>query len=172
MTAYAGATVAGFTQYQTERGRDLPGTWDSEHIGAALLVASEWIDHVYGSVFVGQKTAGFLQEREWPRINATVYDSKGRTSYTFPNDVIPAAIVNAVYEATYRQAVTPGSLMVDYKPGKYKRVSVDTLSVEYTHFSFAAQTQATFPIIDSILLPLFDIHAASNSIYSGAINRV
>lgn len=147
---YQTTSIAGFTEYHEQRGRIIPGTWDDTQIEAALLIASEWIDNIYGSLFIGQKTDGFLQEREWPRINASVLDI--RYPYIFGRNEIPERITKAVYEAAWRQASNPGSLMVDYTPGKYKSVDIHgAVAVEYAQFSSSAEIQTTYPIIDSIL---------------------
>lgn len=172
MAKYTGATVTGFTAYHEVRGQEIPGTWDEAYIEATLLVGSEWIDRTYGALFVGSKTGGFLQDRQWPRINAMVVE--GINIYTFPNDTIPELVINAVYEAAWRQANNPGSLLVDYTPGKYKSVSIDgAVSVDYAQFTSAYDIQKTFPAIDQILWPLFDPTASGSfSSYSGDVARV
>jgi hypothetical protein len=172
MAKYSTATVAGFTDYHAARGRELPGTWDEDLINAALLVASEWIDNVYGASFIGQKVGGFTQDREWPRIAAVIEDP--RYGYAFPSDAIPDKLIEAVYEAAFRQAVNPGSLLVDYTPAKYKSVSIDgAVSVEYAQFSSAYQTQTSYPIIDQLLYWLLcNSSSAAVSSYSGSIIRV
>lgn len=170
MAKYATATVEGFETYWEERGVEIPGTWGEPSIEAALLVASEWIDGTYGALFVGEKTGGFLQDREWPRINAQIVNPN--YYYTFPNNEIPQQVIYAVYEAAYRQAANPGSLLIDYTPGKYKRVSIDgAVSVEYAGVNFASDVQATFPRIDQLLSALFD-NNADYSMYSGGSVRV
>jgi len=170
MATYTGADVAGFTAYHEERGRTVPGTWDDAKINASLLVASEWIDDTYGSSFIGEKVGGFLQEREWPRVNAVVPDP--RYIYVIPTDEIPEKVIHAVYEATFRDATTPGSLLVDYTPGKYNSVSIDgAVSVDYRNFTSAFETQTTYPIIDRLLKDLMDLRSTSST-YSSPLLRV
>lgn len=171
MSKYATATVEGFTDYHEERGRELPGTWEETAINAALFLASEWIDNVYGSSFIGQKTGGFIQPNEWPRIGAAIQDPK--YGYVFPNDAIPEQVTHAVYEAAWREMVSPGSLLVDYTPGKYRRVSVDgAVSVDYAQFSSASDVQTEFPVIDQLLRWLLDnCSGAAGSAYSGMTVR-
>lgn len=171
MGKYATVNIDGFTAYHEARGRELPGTWDDDKINASLLLASEWVDRVYGSSFIGQKTGGFLQSNEWPRIGAAIRDPK--YGYAFPSDAIPDQINSAVYEAAYRDCASPGALLVDYTPGKYKSVSVDgAVSVDYVQFSSAADMQTTFPVIDQILYWLLDIGGAEFASYSGPVSRV
>lgn len=166
---YSTTTVDGFEQYHSTRGRVIPGTWDNTAIEGALLIASEWIDNIYGNLFIGQKTDGFLQEREWPRINASVLDV--RYPYIFGREEIPERITKAVYEAAWRQASNPGSLMVDYTPGKYKSVKIDgAVSVDYAQFSSSAEIQTTYPIIDSLLSVLMTT-AGQLSAYSSSTVR-
>ena len=170
MAKYSNTSVAGFAEYMEARGREIPGTWTDEIIDAALLLASEWIDGVYGRLFSGQKAGGFLQDREWPRTGAY---SNTIPVYTFPSDVIPDQIASAVYEAAFKQASNPGSLIVDYTPGKYKSVSIEgALSVEYAQFSSASEVQTQFSLIDMILDPLLAALGAGFSSYSGVASRV
>lgn len=165
----------GFVAYHEARGRSIPGTWDSESITAALLSASEWIDSVYGPSFVGHKTAGFTQAREWPRISATIRDTgKWGNYYTYATDAIPDRVISATYEAAFRQATTPGSLDVDYTPNKYKSVTIEgAISVEYASFSSASDIQVQIGAVDKLLWPLLDPSssgAASN--LSGPVGRI
>lgn len=170
MAKYSGATVEDFEAYSEARGREIPGTWDAAYMEAALLIASEWIDGTYGNLFVGYKTGGFSQERAWPRTSA-ITNTWDR--HLIPNDVIPSQVISAVYEAAWRQGNKPGSLLVDYTPGKYKRVSIDgALSVEYAGFNSASDVQTTFPMIDQLLNDLLDEQNSSFSSYSGSIVRV
>lgn len=153
MTNYG--TAESFVDYHTSRGRDVPATWDDDFITAALLSASEWIDSIYGPSFIGYKTAGFLQDREWPRTAAVVNSSI--PSYIIGTAEIPDRVVNAAYEAAWRQATTPGSLMVDYKPGKYKSVTIEgALSVDYRQFDSSSEIQVQIGQVDSLLWPFID----------------
>lgn len=167
--------AAGFVSYFTSRGKDV-SLYDDDEIEAAVLVASEWIDGIYGNSFVGHKTGGFTQQFQWPRISATVKEGNGAfiNYYTYPDDVIPDQIKYAAYEAAYRQLVSPGSLLVDYTPSKYKRVSVDgAVSVEYAQFSSASETQTEIAIVDTILWPFMDDYAGGTlSGLSGGSVRV
>lgn len=164
-----------FAAYWEARGIELPGTLDDTAINAALLVASEWIDGVYGPSFVGHKTGGFTQEREWPRTSAVVQASGvWGEYYTFAIDAIPDRVRNAAYEAAYRQAITPGSLQVDYTPSKYTSVTVEgAISVDYAPFTNANEIQIQISAIDKLLSPLLnESSSASTSNLSGPVSRV
>lgn len=176
-------TAEGFAEYHEARGRALLATWDDDYINAALLSASEWIDAVYGPSFVGYKTGGFEQEREWPRASAVVIvrhntshiaATQQNTTYVFDTDAIPDRVVNATYEAAWRHAVTPGSLLKDYTPGKYKNVSIDgALSVEFRQFDHSYEVQTQIGAVDTLLWPLLDMTSGSrNSSYSGGSSRI
>lgn len=171
MAKYAGATFDGFVEYHEARGREIPDTWDEQLVNSALLVASEWIDGTYEKSFVGYKTGGFDQERSWPRSSAI---TNTWDNHVIPSDVVPTQVINAVYEAAFRQATSPGSLLVDYTPGKYKKVAIEgALSVEYASFNFASDVQTTYPVIDQILADLLDANLSANfSAFSGSITRV
>lgn len=163
--------AADFREYHISRGKDLPVDWlDDELVDAALLVSSEWIDGIYGSQFSGYKTGGFEQEREWPRSSAW---ADNYPIHVFGTTDIPTRVVQATYEAAFRQLTTPGSLMVDYKPGKYKSVQIDgALSVEYNQFNSAYDIQVQIGAIDTLLWPLLTATGSKSSGLSGPVNRV
>ena len=170
MTQYSTATVAGFTTYHEARGRTLGATWDDDYINAALLVATEFLDVKFGDSFIGEKTDGFTQEREWPRINAVVETPK--YTYVIPSTEIPNAITNSVYELAWREASSQGSLLVDYTPNKYNSVSIDgAVSVDYRNFTFSQDAQLQIPIVEQLLQYYLE-YGNSNSAYSGKIERV
>lgn len=158
-----------FITYHTSRGREIPGTWDDARINSSLLVASEWIDGIYGPYFSGQKTGGYTQEREWPRTSAV---TNTWPQYVFGNSDIPTAVINATYEAAWRQASSEGSLEVDYTPGKYKSVSIDgALSVDFVLPSGVSEIQIQIAAVDRLLWPLFCKKYAGQSSLSGSIVR-
>ncbi len=162
-------TVADFIEYHESRGRTIPAQWtvhDNAVILSSLLVASEWIDHVYGKLFVGHKTGGYTQVREWPRTAAV---SNSYPNYVFTATEIPQEVLYATYEAAFRQATTPGSLMLDYTPNKYKKVAISgALSVDYADFTSSADIQTKIGIIDSILEVILDTHSDISSLSGGA----
>ena len=167
-------TVAAFVDYHEARGREIPGTWDDTVIAAALLVASEWIDAVYGPSFTGYKTAGFTQEREWPRAG-TLVRSTGYWGdyYAYPDTEVPDRVEYATYEAAWREATTPQSLDIDYTPGKYKSVTIEgALSVDYREVN-APDLMIQISKVDNWLWPLLDNGSgASLSSLSGGSTRV
>lgn len=155
-----------FATYHEDRGRTIPVSWDSDAINAALLLCSEWLDNVYGGQFIGYKTDGFEQAFEWPRMAAT---TNIHPAHAFDDDEIPTRIINATYEAAFRELTTPGQLMIDYNPNKYKRVSIDgALSVEYAQTYGASDLQTQITIIDALVKPLLN-HSYSS--LSGSVTR-
>lgn len=172
MTKYSTATATGFADYHEARGRTVPGIWDTDFIDAKLLVASEYIDDTYGAAFVGYKTGGFDQEREWPRTGAV---SNSFPSRPFGTSEIPERLTNAVYEAAWREASASGSLNADFKPNKYSSVDIDgAVAVEYAaNITSAADIQVQIPVIDSLLAPLLNPWGAESlSSLSGSTSRV
>lgn len=160
----------GFKTYHTERGRSIPTTLTDAQIQSALLVASEWLDFRYGGSFIGTKTDGYLQEREWPRKNAVVQDYP---SYIFADNEIPVQVIQATYEAALRQINSADSLTTDYTPSKYKSVSVaGAVSVEYATFDGAFSTQLQIPIVDSLLSSLLNPDSEDFANCSGGVARV
>lgn len=159
--------AAGFTTYWGTRGKELPALWETPNIEAALLVASEWLDRAFINSFSGLKINGRDQVREWPR--SGVQDIYG---YAVPSDVPPREIVNATYEATFRQLETPGVFFADYKPGKYRNVSiVGAVSVVYA-IGDAWSFQTQMPAIAAILFPILGRSQGSFSALSGGVSRV
>lgn len=158
---------AGFTAYWAARGVELPGTADDDAIAAALLVASNWIDQSFISSFSGLKVGGRDQLLEWPRDG--VNDIYG---YYVSNDAPPREVINATYEAAYRQLITPGIFFKDYTPSKYKSVAIaGAVSVDYAiGDAYAFQTQ--MPAIAAILYPI--LGGSSNGAFSslsGSVSR-
>lgn len=157
--------VAGFKSYHDARNHDIAGL-DDDDIAASLLVASEWIDAKYRSLFSGTKVGG-RDDREWPRENAM--DIFG---YAIPDSVVPNEVLKATYEAALRDGMKPGSLSVDFTPGKYKQVAVDgAVSATYAGYSSASDVQSQFAIIDEILAPLLAADGGDRSALSGAVTR-
>ncbi len=158
-----------FKLYHPARGRAIPSGWSDGMINASLLVASEWIDGIYGSSFIGYKTDGFDQLREWPRTAARVLDAI--PVRIFGTTEIPIRVLNATFEAAFRDLTTPGSLQVDYTPGKYMKVSIDgALAVDYKQFSSVDEVQTQIGIVDTWLWPLLECGSESSSL-SGGVYR-
>lgn len=157
-------TVAAFEAYHTARGRDTSSYSDPE-MEAAKLLASEWIDAVYRSQFMGYKTGNAAQVREWPRIGA--YDREG---YYVTSDSVPYQIEWATYEATLKELQSAGALVIDYTPSKYQKVRIEgSIDVTYAGVS-AIDIQKQFPIIDQILGSLLGHYSTSS--LSGRAVRV
>lgn len=162
-------SIQGFVDYHEARGRTVHANWHDEFIAAALLVASEWIDSVYGKLFTGYPTGGYNQERQWPRTAAWAYINP---IYNFPTNAIPKEVEYATYEAAWQQANSPESLSVNYTPNKYKKAAVDgAVSVEYAQFSSSADLQMQLTSVDRWLAILLNPHA-DLSPFSGATTRV
>lgn len=161
-------TAQGAKDYFTLRGVMLPPRWeDDDDITGDLLVASEWLDGKYQPLFPGLKVGLRDQVREWPRVGAN--DIYG---YYLPSDAVPREMINATYEAAIRQGRNPGSLTIDFTPGKYKRVSVDgAISVDYTQFTWAADVQTQIAIVEAILYPILTGNSGNFSMLSGASVR-
>lgn len=155
-----------FKKYHQERNREIPESWTDSYIDSALLMASEWIDHNYGSFFVGYKTDGYKQEREWPRLSAYV---KYYPYTTINSNEIPREVEQATYEVAFREATNAGSLNADFKPNNYKAVSVEgAVSVEYNTSLSGSDLQLQIPIVDKILYYLL---TSCDSDYSGKVTR-
>ena len=143
-------TVIEYEAYCTERGLSLTHPHDT--VLAKGLVASEWLDARFRDMFPGRKTNGRSQEREWPRTGAS--DEEG---YAIDSLTVPVEVKHAAYEALRREAATPGILSKDYTPNKYQRASVSgAVSVDYTNFNGAGETQIQLQIVYDILSRILD----------------
>lgn len=156
-------TREGFTSYHTARGNDI-GDYSNGAIDIALLVASEYLDGAYRTHFPGFKVDGRDQIREWPR-----YDAFDIENDPIPSDTVPTEMEYATYEAALRHLATPGSLLGDFTPSKYRRVSIGG-SIDVTYAMVSAQdVQKQFPAIDRILQPITGNSGVSQ--LSGAVSR-
>lgn len=160
-------TAADFRLYHEARGRDVSAYDVDADIEAALLVASEWIDAVYfPASWPYYKTGGSAQVRRWPSIG--IID---KFSYVVPSDAVPVLVERATYEASLRELQSPGALVQDYTPNKYKSVNIQgSVSVVYADRGQAANVQTQFLIIDQILDPLLAGSSAISGL-SGAVAR-
>ncbi len=154
MTTFYG-TANAFVEYCDERGYELDGTLSpspSEEIDQALLRGSMYIDGKYRSRFSGTKSGGRNQDREWPRQDAV--DASGEA---LDYAEVPIEVEQATYEAAFREASLPGSLMPDYvQTERVTSERVGPLSVSYAD-SQVMKAEDTYPvigIIDAILAPL------------------
>jgi hypothetical protein len=160
----------GFKSYWNDRGQQAAiVAFDDSEINPALLIASGYLDAAFLSQFMGLKTGGRNQIREWPRIG--VQDIYG---YAIPSDVPPREVINATYEATFRQLQTPGVFFKDYTPSKYRSVSVSgAVSVVYAIGSSAYDVQTQMPALAAILLPILTgMGSGAFSPLSGRVSRV
>lgn len=163
-------SAAEFRTYHASRGRTISEDWSDAAIEAALLVASEWLDNIYGDEFVGWKTDGFDQEREWPRESAATdtYPQK-----VFTTTEIPDRVEQATYEAAWREMNSTGSLNVDFTPNKYNKAAVDgAVSVEYAQNLTLNDSQVQIRVVKALIKPLLDPQkAAASSTLSGSVSR-
>lgn len=149
-------------QYFESRG--LSKAWDKvDNKEAALVRGSDYIDWYYRiqspcgwqSQFVGAKTAGRSQSREWPRRNAVDYNGDEIDSGEVPDEVKRASL-----EAALREGESPGCLLPDFNPSNWvTQEKVGPLSVTYGKTSEAGSSQGlpntpSIPIIDYILAPV------------------
>lgn len=139
---------AGFNAWMADNGYALPSGAPS----AAVLRnrGSNYIDAVYGSRFVGSVVdAG--QERQWPREGAYV------NGKLMPSNVVPAAVINASYQAALQEANEPGSLsVVGSASSAVKREKIGSLEVEYANAQSDGTASSITPlisIVDGMLAP-------------------
>lgn len=102
--------------------------------------AKRWIDDRCWLTFLGGKTGGWAQEREWPRSGID----------GLPDNVIPVQIEYATYEAAIREGTNPGSLSPDFdRTSLVKSEKVDVLQVTYA-VSDNANAGSLLPVIPAI----------------------
>ncbi|MDR6632349.1 hypothetical protein J2X72_001133 [Phyllobacterium sp. 1468] len=146
MAAYG--TKEAFVQYATDHGYAIPQGATDAQIEAAMLRGSLVIDR-YEPKFSGARTGGYNQDRAWPRTGAVTYYGQA-----IPSDAIPQPIIDASYEASFLELITPGSLSpVVTGNSVTKREKVGELEVEYavsSRSSTADVVAASTPVATTI----------------------
>lgn len=149
-------TDAGFTAYAEAAGYVIPDGTTDEQKAAARQRGSLMIDR-YEPKFSGRRTAGYAQERAWPRTGAST-----RWGEAIGEADIPVVVVNASYEAAFLELTNPGSLSpVVIGAEVVKREEVGALKVEYAASSSATAADAAamatpvVTIVDGMLWPFF-----------------
>ncbi len=123
-------------------GRPMPRL--PRHVSGAL-----WRSIGLNLASVGRRATGFAQERAWPRTGAITQwgEAIGEAD-------IPAAIVNASYEAAFLELTSPGSLSpVVTGSSQVKREKVGSLEVEYAGSSSTSAADAAAmatPVVTAI----------------------
>ena len=160
-------TDEGFATWLASQGLTLP-------VGAPLpavlrAIGSSYVDSAYGwKLACSQKTGGFSQELEWPRVNHTV------NGELVPDDLIPPAWINASYRAGYLTAVTPGWATTGTDGSRQtKREKVDVVEREF----FAASEAAGSDVVpgmpsDSIINGMVAMWLCSNKRTANSLFRV
>lgn len=146
MAAYG--TKEAFVQYVTDHGYVLPEDATDAQVAAAMLRGSLVIDR-YEPKFSGTRTGGYDQTRAWPRTGAvTCYGQ------AIPADATPRPIIEASYEASFLELITPGSLSpVVTGTAVTRREKVGELEVEYAVSSSGSSADivaAATPIVTMI----------------------
>ena len=138
---------AGFSAYAVEAGYVIPDGTGAADITAARQRGSMFVDR-YEPRFSGTRLDGFAQDRAWPRTGATTYYGEAISVD------IPAAIVNASYEAAFLELITPGSLSpVVIGSAAVKREKIGQLEVEYAASSstnIADMVAMATPVVTTI----------------------
>ncbi|MBP2160275.1 MULTISPECIES: DnaT-like ssDNA-binding protein [Asticcacaulis] len=130
----------GFNDWLVANGHVMPE--GAQEVGVLRLRAATYLDAAYGSRFVGAPLAGASQERAWPR--------------TVHGGVVPAAVVEACYQAAWFEANNPGGLVkAGAAAASVKREKVDAIEVEYVvpQGPFATALTPLISIVDGLLAP-------------------
>lgn len=141
-------TNEGFTAYAEAAGYVFPDGTNDDQKAAARQRGSLVIDR-YEPRFSGRRATGFAQERAWPRAGAVT-----QWGEAVPDADIPAAVVNASYEAAFLELTNPGSLSpVVTGSSQVKREKVGQIEVEYassTSVSAADMVALATPVITTV----------------------
>lgn len=143
-------SIDGADAYALSIGNTAWGLLTTEAKNSALVRGSLYVDsynrrYLDGDFkcwfqYLGGKTGGWAQEREWPRSGID----------GLPDNAIPVQIESATYEAAIREGTTPGSLNPDIdRTSLVKRERVDVLEVTYA-VSDNANAGSLLPVIPAI----------------------
>lgn len=159
-------TIDGADAYNAAMGNTAWASLSDEAKTAALVRGTLYVDsynrrYLDGDFkcwwqFIGQKTGGRLQGRQWPRTGIS----------DIPDNVIPSEIEYATYESAIREATNPGSLNPDIdRTALVKSEKVDVLQVTYA-VSDNANAGTLLPVIPAIeaLLSAFLIRRCNSSL--------
>lgn len=141
-------------------------TGDDEAKEAALLLGSEYVDSlglVKPCFWVGTKTGGRSQVRQWPRTGAV--DGFGEA---IANDEIPQEVIEASYQAAWRELANPGALNPDYVASDtFKSAKVGPLEVTYATSSApdAIPTKPVVSVINDLIGPLLTCWNPSAAVF-------
>lgn len=159
MPDYYGS-LADANAYMAERGYAWTGT-DAEK-EAALLRGSDYVDGMNGQAVVGRDGCRMIypgrktdpaQVRLWPRTGAYYRDDGG----TIDPSVVPVEVVQASYQAAWRELSSPGSLTPDYVASSIvKRETVGPLTQEYAVSSDTGNS-AILPVVSAINSLLYSL---------------
>lgn len=164
MTTPFYGTADGFRAYLTARNLTAQHSNQDSTVNASLLVATEWLDARYRSVFPGLKTGGRTQVRQWPRRGAS--DIYG---YYIDYLTVPAQIEDATYEAARVELGEPGSLTVNYTRPEYIEATINgALSVKYNTTLTARDIQKQIQLVDQALYEIIRPAAGGGSIFGTA----
>lgn len=138
-----------FEDWLTENGH---ATLDAGSLTSAMLRqrGSAYLDGTYEARLPGYRTAGFDQERAWPRTGATV------ARQPIPTDTIPLAWEHASYAAALYEAQNPGGLNVATSQARaVKRKKIDVIETEFFEGSGNAVADATIrlTVVEGLVAP-------------------
>ena len=166
-------TLAGADAYSAARGNAVWAAATDEDKQAALVRASGYVDGMVGQqasnatagcvyVFPGLKAGGYSQALQWPRTGAV-----DRMGDQVPDDMVPAAIEKATYEAAAREQAAPGSLNPDFVPSQVvQREKVGPLEQEFAVAKNGNPSiRPVIGVIDSLLYPLLVVRCPAPAVY-------
>lgn len=141
---------SGFTSWATENGHTLPD--GAPAIAVLRNRGAGYVDGVYGARFSGIPTAGFAQERAWPRTGAYAFGQP------IGDSIIPDAVIKASYAAAWFEANNAGALSASgSEASRVKREKVEgAVEVEYQASSgqFSASSLVTLLTdVEGLLAP-------------------
>lgn len=134
--------------YHSLRGNAAWAAASSADKQAAIVRATFAIDGTYRRKFAGKK-ASATQPLEWPRSSA-----KDANGYTFDDDALPPALVNATAEAALIELGEAGALSASYTSGlRMNREKVDVIEVEQ-EFGSEYTGKVSYSVIEQYLSDL------------------
>lgn len=159
-TANSYATVEQANEYVSLRKISAWGGLTLVAKEAALVAATDYLEEVYGSLWLGQRLTQ-IQALSWPRQNVVV-DGFSLPASSVPNEVSKACILLAI-------KVGAGEVLLEDQGQRVIREKIDVIETEYAEFS---DPRKRYLQVDQTLAKYLAFAVAPGYFSQARLNRV